>query len=450
MISPRTRSRSWSRVSLLIVPPGPVAVVPAVSIRGPWVHVAERSREVAVAGRWPVAVMRASSSVRRSTIVRSPREWKWDSWATASPSSISRRRASAHARPTAWSRSAWSAWTTRARSSRSGRRSSIPERDVSAGHIHGITARDVYGAPHFGEVAGLLTESLRGRVLVAHNLSFEAQFLMGEFGRLGHDLQLDRGSGICTMTLASTYIPHSPRNLQACCDCCGVELRDAHSALADARATTQLLGRYIGVDADFADRWSHCSAASLPWSGRRSPPTAAASSHVAKPSQATWPTPTSAGSPRTCRRSAAPASPTAISRCSTGRSSIASWRCTRWTSSSVWRVTSGLSREQTDIAHRDYLDALVRQAWSDGRADRRGDRGSPRRRGSARHRRVGAAGVHPGCGGGSGRAGRLRLRPARRRLRPRARRPHRLHRRGAAASAANSCATRPSRWVCGR
>ena len=28
----------------------------------------------------------------------------------------------------------------------------------------------------------------------------------------------------------------------------------------------------------------------------------------------------------------------------------------------------GLSREQTDVAHRDYLDALVRQAWVDGRA----------------------------------------------------------------------------------
>ena len=94
-----------------------------------------------------------------------------------------------------------------------------PERDVSAGYVHGITARDVYGAPRFEEVAGLLADSLRGRILVAHNLSFEAQFLMAEFGRLGHDLELDRGSGICTMTLASTYIPHSPRNLQACCDC---------------------------------------------------------------------------------------------------------------------------------------------------------------------------------------------------------------------------------------
>jgi DNA polymerase-3 subunit epsilon len=63
-----------------------------------------------------------------------------------------------------------------------------PERDVSASHIHGITGRDVYGAPRFADVAGALADSLRGRVLVAHNLSFEAQFLRGEFARLGHDL----------------------------------------------------------------------------------------------------------------------------------------------------------------------------------------------------------------------------------------------------------------------
>ena len=204
-----------------------------------------------------------------------------------------------------------------------------PERDVSAGHVHGITARDVYGAPRFEEVAGLLADSLRGRILVAHNLSFEAQFLMGEFGRLGHDLDLDRGSGICTMTLASTYIPHSPRNLQACCDCCGVDLRDAHSALADARATTQLLGRYISVDDEFADRWAHCYAQSLhvEW------PALVADPSCVKPRGAAakgGPADTYVGgSPRICRRSAARGSPTATWRCSTGRSSTASSRCTR-------------------------------------------------------------------------------------------------------------------------
>lgn len=241
-----------------------------------------------------------------------------------------------------------------------------PERDVSAGHIHGITARDVYGAPRFADVAGLLTESLRGRVLVAHNLSFEAQFLVGEFARLGHDLQLDRGSGICTMTLASTYIPHSPRNLQACCDCCGVELQDAHSALADARATTQLLGRYIGVDSDFAARWSHCSEASL---------------------AVQWP---ALAADRGCIKARGEAVSSDVADTYVGRlaahlsavggSGVTDSYLEVLDRALIDRILAlhemdeliglarelGLSREQTDVAHRDYLDALVRQAWSDG------------------------------------------------------------------------------------
>lgn len=239
-----------------------------------------------------------------------------------------------------------------------------PERDVSAGHVHGITSRDVYGAPHFAEVAGLLTESLRGRVLVAHNLSFEAQFLMGEFARLGHQLQLDRTCGICTMTLASTYIPHSPRNLQACCSCCGVELTDAHSALADARATTELLARYIGLDNEFSERWADRFAASL-----------------AVP----WP---AMSSDQTCCRPrgecGADAAETYVGRLaahlpSFGGGGVTDSYLELLDRALIDRVLAlheideliafakdlGLSQEQAVVAHHDYLAALARQAWAD-------------------------------------------------------------------------------------
>ena len=241
-----------------------------------------------------------------------------------------------------------------------------PERDVSAGATHGITARDVYSAPRFAELAGLLTESLRARVLVAHNLPFEAQFLMGEFTRLGHDLQVDRHAGICTMTLASTYLPHSPRNLQACCDCCGVELRDAHSALADARATTQLLGAYISSDSEFAERWADRCAASLsvPW------PALPAARAAALPRS----------SPRVGSADVSYTGRLASRLQATGGSGVVDSYLEVLDRALIDRVLAlheidelidlalvlGLSREQLDIAHRAYVQALVRQAWADG------------------------------------------------------------------------------------
>ena len=233
------------------------------------------------------------------------------------------------------------------------------------------------------------------------------------------------------MTLASTYIPHSPRNLQACCDCCGVQLEDAHTALADARATTQLLARYISVDDDFADRWAHCYAQSLhvEW------PALAADPGCVKP------------------RGAAPAegaADTYVGRLAAhlpavGGTGVTDSYLEVLDRALIDRILAlhemdelialardlGLSKEQTDAAHRDYLDALVRQAWADGRLTdaETADLGV-----IAGLLGIGEPELHESirtAAEQSGRAGRLRLQPACRRLRPRARRPHRLHGRGA-------------------
>jgi DNA polymerase-3 subunit epsilon len=136
-----------------------------------------------------------------------------------------------------------------------------PEREVSATRIHGISARDVYAAPQFKDVAGLLCDSIKDRVLVAHNLAFEAQFLAGEFGRLHYDLGQVRG--LCTMQLARHYLPATPRNLQSCCACCGYEIKDAHSALADAYAAAHVLWHFIQSDGSFGQRWLQDISASL-------------------------------------------------------------------------------------------------------------------------------------------------------------------------------------------
>lgn len=142
-----------------------------------------------------------------------------------------------------------------------------PERDVGPTEVHGLTGADVYSAPTFAEIAPELESLLRGRVPVAHNLSFDAPFLAFEFGRAGFAVPLDRTSGLCTMRLASHYLSTSSRTLEACCECIGCRIESAHAALEDARATARLLAHYVAEDEDFLGYWvdSITAAQSLDW-----------------------------------------------------------------------------------------------------------------------------------------------------------------------------------------
>ncbi|NUS66543.1 MAG: hypothetical protein HOQ46_23175 [Saccharothrix sp.] len=119
-----------------------------------------------------------------------------------------------------------------------------PGRDLGPQHVHRIRAADVWHAPTFAQAAGAVAARLAGRVVVAHNLSFDARFLTAEFARAGVDLPL---TGLCTMRLADRYLPdRAGRSLRACCEAAGVVLDSAHSALHDARATARLFAHYLG------------------------------------------------------------------------------------------------------------------------------------------------------------------------------------------------------------
>lgn len=118
-----------------------------------------------------------------------------------------------------------------------------PARDLGPQHIHRISAAEVWHAPTFAEIAGALAAQLEHRVLVAHNLSFDARFLAAEYGRLGVELPT---TGLCTMKLAPLYLPdRAGRSLRACCDAADVPLLDAHSALYDAHAAAGLFAHYL-------------------------------------------------------------------------------------------------------------------------------------------------------------------------------------------------------------
>ena len=113
-----------------------------------------------------------------------------------------------------------------------------PQRDVGKSNIHGITASMVSTAPLFEEVVNDIFRIINGRVLVAHQFSFDARMLAQELNRL--DVDGDLGKGFCTLIASRNLLPGTADSLAATCEALGVESLDAHSALGDARMTMQI------------------------------------------------------------------------------------------------------------------------------------------------------------------------------------------------------------------
>ncbi|MCS5716517.1 exonuclease domain-containing protein [Herbiconiux sp. CPCC 205763] len=134
-----------------------------------------------------------------------------------------------------------------------------PGRDLGRQDIHRITAFEARQAPAFGEIAAELLELLSGRVIVAHNASFDTRFLLAELGRLGYSHGEELVS-LCTMRLARQYLPAGARrSLAECCATFGIDLEGAHRASVDAEATAQLLAAYLDHTEDRSG-WDDCLA----------------------------------------------------------------------------------------------------------------------------------------------------------------------------------------------
>jgi len=119
-----------------------------------------------------------------------------------------------------------------------------PERDVGPTRIHGIMASDVINAPIFAEMAGHLSDFLKGAVLLAgHNVRFDISFLQAEYKRIG--VAMPRYPTFDTMRLAGGG------TLKICCSSFGIPFEgDAHCALNDARAAALLLHNILTRNPD--------------------------------------------------------------------------------------------------------------------------------------------------------------------------------------------------------
>jgi len=118
-----------------------------------------------------------------------------------------------------------------------------PLRDIGKSNIHGITPTMVSAAPLFEEVINDIFRMINGRVLVAHNLSFDARMLIQEFNRA--NTQGEIGKGFCTMIASRRLLAGSGDSLAATCAELGIETVKAHSALGDARMTMQIFQQLI-------------------------------------------------------------------------------------------------------------------------------------------------------------------------------------------------------------
>lgn len=232
-----------------------------------------------------------------------------------------------------------------------------PGRDLGPTHIHQLRGADVRDAPTFANVADDFVDHLRGRVLVAHNSRFETTFLRAELSRLGMTSPVADEGALCTMKLATTYLPGSGRKLADCCAAFDIPLVDAHEALADARATAQLLAAYLELGRDQSSWWGQWGdyAASAAWPARR--PGATSSAWVSRRRS-------EADAGEATRASLAPDWAGATSRAVADTVIAASPRATRATSfldltTDRLRPVAGTGREL------DYL-AVVDRALSDG------------------------------------------------------------------------------------
>ena len=102
--------------------------------------------------------------------------------------------------------------------------------------LTGITNETIAGAPSFDKVAGRVRELLTNAVTVAHNYSFDQQFLSSEFQLLGAHwpqplVEID------TVALSRRYFPEAHKHkLEDMARRVGVTLSGAHRAVNDADA----------------------------------------------------------------------------------------------------------------------------------------------------------------------------------------------------------------------
>jgi len=123
-----------------------------------------------------------------------------------------------------------------------------PERRISA-HITqltGITNEMVENAPKFWEIAKDIVTLTDKKIFVAHNASFDYNFIRSEFKSLGYNFSRDR---LCTVKLSRKIIPgFKSYSLGNLCNSLNIQVTNRHRAMGDAFATVKLFELLLQKD----------------------------------------------------------------------------------------------------------------------------------------------------------------------------------------------------------
>ena len=124
-----------------------------------------------------------------------------------------------------------------------------PQRDVPAEAfaIHGLSAEFLKDKPPFAEVADELIAFIADAPLVAHNASFDLNFINAELDRAGR-AAISRDRIIDTLLLARRKHPGSPNRLDDLCVRYSIDSsrRVKHGALLDAEILAEVYLELVG------------------------------------------------------------------------------------------------------------------------------------------------------------------------------------------------------------
>lgn len=130
-----------------------------------------------------------------------------------------------------------------------------PGRRIPNAHMHGITDAIAKTAPTFSAIADQLVETLEGRVIVAHNASFDLKFLRKELAAAGKELEPRRTAVFDTMSATYLLGRLPDKKMMTVAQAAGVEFdslpgRGAHDAETDTHATAGILEAYLLLNPD--------------------------------------------------------------------------------------------------------------------------------------------------------------------------------------------------------